>query len=93
VRDGQVIDDAALGRLLHDCGLLTTDSFDDDTELVLDSLTLVWLAHLLDEQHGLTVSVEDENGLVSCASVRELRRFLARTAEGTHTSAEILHGS
>ncbi|GHE68355.1 MULTISPECIES: hypothetical protein [Streptomyces] len=86
-------DDTALGALLRDCGLLTTDSFDDDTELVLDSLTLVWLAHLLDEQHGITVSVEDENGLASCASVRDLRRFLAEAAEGTHTSAEILHGS
>ena len=88
-----MIDDAAIGRLLRDCGLLTTDTFDDDTELALDSLTLVWLAHLLDEQHGIVVSVEDEDGLASCTSERTLRRFLTERADGGTPLPEVLHGS
>jgi acyl carrier protein len=87
------MDDEAIGQLLRDCGLLTTDTFDDDTELALDSLTLVWLAHLLDEQHGIVVSIEDEDGLASCTSVWALRRFLTQRADGEPAFPEVLHGS
>lgn len=86
-------DDEAIGRLLRDCGLLTDDTFDDDTELVLDSLTLVLLAHFLDEQHGIVVRVEDEDGLASCTRVGALRRFLAEQTGSEPASPEVLHDS
>ncbi|MGW4733073.1 hypothetical protein ACWEQC_28510 [Streptomyces shenzhenensis] len=89
-----MIPDESLGRLLRDCGLLTMDTWDDDTTFVLDSLTLVWLVHLLEEQHGITVPVEEEgNTLGSCTSVRDLRRFLADRAGDRTAPPEILHGS
>ncbi|MER6531841.1 hypothetical protein [Streptomyces sp. NPDC001508] len=89
-----MITDESIGRLLQDCGLLTADTWDDDTPFVLDSLTLVWLVHLLEEQHGITVDFEDEqNALGSCTSVRDLRRFLADRAGERTTPPEILHGS
>ncbi|GAA2513504.1 hypothetical protein [Winogradskya humida] len=88
------MNDETLGQLLLDCGLRTADTtFDDGTELVLDSLTLVLLAHLLDERHGLIVAIEDEDGLASCTTVGDLRRFITQRSAGEHVLPEVLHGS
>ncbi len=70
--------------MLRDCGVLTEESQDD--EIVLDSMTLVWLVHLLQEEHGITIQPDDEEELASCTSVGELHRRLTRT-----TSKEVVH--
>ncbi|MEU8436241.1 hypothetical protein AB0F18_25730 [Streptomyces sp. NPDC029216] len=84
-------------RMLRDCGALTqdpgeaADSPDSpdsavDEAFVLDSMTLVWLVHLLQEQHGITIGPDDEEELASCTSVSELHRRLTRA-----TSREVAH--
>ncbi|MFF3986704.1 hypothetical protein [Streptomyces sp. NPDC001797] len=71
--------------MLRDCGVLTEDSADDE-EFVLDSMTLVWLVHLLQEEHGITIRPDEEEELASCASAGELHGRLTRI-----TSQEVVH--
>ncbi|GAA3525881.1 hypothetical protein GCM10022222_06020 [Amycolatopsis ultiminotia] len=47
----------------------------DDTELTLDSLSLVWLLHLVEQHHGLIVTPSDEV-LGECTSVRSITEWL-----------------
>ncbi|MEU0414359.1 hypothetical protein ABZ307_42225 [Streptomyces griseorubiginosus] len=72
-------------RMLGECGFLAEDAAPDE-EFVLDSMTLVWLVHLLQEEHGITVRPDDEEDLASCASAAELHRLLTRT-----TAKEVVH--
>jgi len=72
-------------RMLGECGFLAEDA-DPDEEFVLDSMTLVWLVHLLQEEHGITVGPDDEEDLASCTSAAELHRLLTRT-----TAKEVVH--
>ncbi|MFF3328643.1 acyl carrier protein [Streptomyces sp. NPDC002888] len=57
------------------------DDLDEDAELVLDSLGLVWLLHLVEERYGLVVKPSDEDisGLVS---LRRLTDYLRAAEQG-----------
>ncbi|MDX3227643.1 acyl carrier protein [Streptomyces sp. ME19-01-6] len=48
---------------------------DEDTELVLDSLGLVWLLHVVEERYGLVVEPTDED-IVGLTSLRRLTEYL-----------------
>ncbi|MFG2130931.1 acyl carrier protein [Streptomyces sp. NPDC048751] len=60
------------------------DDLDEDAELVLDSLGLVWLLHLVEERYGLVVKPSDEDisGLVSLRSLTDYLRAAERAAAG-----------
>jgi hypothetical protein len=47
--------------ILADCeGVELPESVDDDTLLVIDSYTAIWIQHLLEERHGVVVKVSGE---------------------------------
>jgi len=52
------------------------DDLDEDAELVLDSLGLVWLLHVVEERHGLVVELSDED-IAGLTSLRRLTDCLA----------------
>ncbi|MEE1834442.1 hypothetical protein [Streptomyces sp. SP17KL33] len=60
------------------------DDLDEDAELVLDSLGLVWLLHVVEERYGLIVEPRDED-IAGLTSLRRLTEFLG--AAGTPDSA------
>jgi acyl carrier protein len=72
-----VITDTDVAQLLRDSGQLLED-WDAETELALDSLTFVWLVHLLEERHGIVVGPEDEDELAASDSIGSLHRNLVR---------------
>lgn len=51
------------------------DDLDEDAELVLDSLGLVWLLHVVEERYGLVVEPDDED-IAGLTSLRRLTDFL-----------------
>lgn len=52
------------------------DDLDEDAELVLDSLGLVWLLHVVEERHGLVVEPSDED-IAGLTSLRRLTQYLS----------------
>ncbi|MFF9039276.1 acyl carrier protein [Streptomyces sp. NPDC014892] len=60
------------------------DNLDEDAELVLDSLGLVWLLHVVEERYGLIVEPRDED-IANLTSLRRLTEFLG--AAGAPDSA------
>lgn len=63
------------------------DDLDEDAELVLDSLGLVWLLHVVEERYGLVVEPDDED-IAGLTSLRRLTEFLgtAGTPEAAATA-------
>ncbi|MEU6227241.1 acyl carrier protein [Streptomyces sp. NPDC047042] len=55
------------------------DDLDEDAELVLDSLGLVWLLHVVEERYGLIVEPSDDD-IAGMTSLRRLTAYL-RTAQ------------
>lgn len=55
------------------------DDLGDDSELVLDSLGLVWLLHVVEERYGLVVEPCDED-IANLTSLRRLTDFLSASA-------------
>jgi acyl carrier protein len=53
--------------------------FDDDTQLALDSLGLVWLLHLVESRHGLVITPSEEL-LAGFNTVRGITEHLRRVA-------------
>ncbi|MFC4499352.1 MULTISPECIES: acyl carrier protein [Streptomyces] len=51
------------------------DDLEEDAELVLDSLGLVWLLHVLEERYGLVVEPSDED-IAGLTSLRRLTDYL-----------------
>jgi len=56
------------------------DTLGEDTELVLDSLGLVWLLHVVEERYGLVVEPSDED-IARLTSLRRLTGFLSEAAQ------------
>jgi acyl carrier protein len=56
------------------------EDLDEDAELVLDSLGLVWLLHVLEERHGLIVEPSDED-IAGLTSLRRLTAYLRGVQE------------
>ncbi|MFF7390239.1 acyl carrier protein [Streptomyces scabiei] len=66
------------------------DDLDEDAELVLDSLGLVWLLHVVEERYGLVVEPADED-IAGLTSLRRLTEFLGAAGNpgaGTHEAAD-----
>ncbi|KFG05038.1 MULTISPECIES: hypothetical protein [Streptomyces] len=55
------------------------DDLGDDSELVLDSLGLVWLLHVVEERYGLVVEPGDDD-IANLTSLRRLTEFLSASA-------------
>ncbi|MBD0743121.1 hypothetical protein [Streptomyces sp. CBMA152] len=89
-----MITDTEVARLLHDSGHLL-DEWDSDTEIALDSLTFVWLVHLLEERHGIVVTSEIEEELATSDSIGALHRQLLRMQSrgGPGLPEEVRHGA
>jgi hypothetical protein len=62
-------DSSAMGLPAH---------IDDDTPIVVDSFALVWLKHVLAEEHGLVIEPQ-RSDLDTFVSVRGIQDYLART--------------
>ncbi|SDW62460.1 hypothetical protein SAMN05421504_1011081 [Amycolatopsis xylanica] len=60
-------------RLLLSDPKIFPDLEGDDTELVLDSLGLVWFLHLLELRHGIALDPDDEHvtGVTSVTRITE----------------------
>jgi acyl carrier protein len=73
--------DAVRGLLLGDPRLFPGLPADltDDTELVLDSLGLVWLLHQVEERHGLVVDPSGADA-AELTSVGAITAYLNRAA-------------
>lgn len=87
-----MIAETDVAKLLQDGGL-PIETWDSDTELSLDSLTFVWLVHLLEERHGIVVGPEDEEELASSDSIGSLHRSLLRLLPDGTAREEALHES
>jgi acyl carrier protein len=47
--------------ILADCeGVDLPEAVDDDTLLVIDSYTAIWIQHLLEERHGVVAKISGE---------------------------------
>ena len=44
------------------------EAVDDDTLLVIDSYTAIWIQHLLEERHGIVVKISGETAGVDSMS-------------------------
>jgi acyl carrier protein len=66
-----VITKEALKAIVAQCISLEVDDFDDKSEIVLDSLALIHLRAILNEQYGLVLdpSRSDLEGLTSVISI------------------------
>jgi acyl carrier protein len=53
-------------------------AIDLDSPIVIDSFTLVWILHLLEERHNLEIAPEDAD-LPSSMSARDFHEYLAKT--------------
>ncbi|MER6140597.1 acyl carrier protein [Streptomyces sparsogenes] len=65
---------------------------DEDAELVLDSLGLVWLLHLVEERHGLVVEPTDGD-IADLTSLRRLTAYLRATQADRAEKAERLESA
>jgi len=81
-----------LERLLVESGITPEPGPDGADEFVVDSLTLVWLVHLLEERHGLAWEPEEAD-LVEFTSVRGAQAVLARHFPGRVEQGEVTHGT
>ena len=50
----------------------------DDAEIALDSLSLTWLLHCLEETHGISIRPTDED-LADFRSINRIHAYLVRT--------------
>ncbi|CCH29456.1 hypothetical protein ABZ816_16085 [Actinosynnema sp. NPDC047251] len=76
-----MITESDVARLLRESGLPLAE-WDSSTELVLDSLTSVWLLHHLEEQYGIVVGPEDEDEVAASDSIGSLHLVLRRVQAG-----------
>ncbi|MEK8174121.1 acyl carrier protein [Streptomyces sp. M19] len=78
IRSPERITTAAVRELLSDPKIFSDlpSELDDDTEIALDSLGLVWFLHQLELRHGLVVEPA-EAFLTDFTSVRRITGFLA----------------
>jgi acyl carrier protein len=60
----------------------------DDTELVLDSLGLVWLLHEVEQRYGLAVQPTDEE-VEGFTSARRIADYLSTAAAGAVGSSAV----
>ena len=60
--------------ILADCeGVELPEAVDDDTLLVIDSYTAIWIQHLLEERHGIVAEVSGQTaGVDSVGALRAL---------------------
>lgn len=67
---------AEIRRILADRNIFATtmEGLDDDAELMIDSLAMVWLAHRLEEEHGVRL---DPELLAGSTSVNRIHALLA----------------
>ncbi|MDN3259833.1 hypothetical protein QWJ26_08405 [Streptomyces sp. CSDS2] len=79
-------------RLLIDSGITPEPGPEGTDEFVVDSLTLVWMLHLLEERHGIGWEPEEEE-LVEFTSVSRAQAVLARRFPGRVEQGEVSHGS
>ncbi|WP_344865623.1 hypothetical protein [Amycolatopsis ultiminotia] len=68
------------------------DELRDDARLALDSLTLVWIVHLLDERHGLAVDLDEEDQ-GDFDSVDGIHGYLRQRFPARVAAAEVPHGA
>lgn len=57
------------------------DDLGEDTELTLDSLSLVWLIHKLEEAHGIVVDPQGDD-FAEFTSVDRIHAYIARHIPG-----------
>ncbi|MET7784550.1 acyl carrier protein [Streptomyces mirabilis] len=79
-------------RLLIDSGITPEPGPEGPDEFVVDSLTLVWMLHLLEERHGIPWEPEEEE-LVGFTSTTGAQAVLARRFPGRVEQGEVTHGS
>ncbi|KUF16797.1 MULTISPECIES: hypothetical protein [Streptomyces] len=81
---GRPIGPDAVRELLSDPKIYSglPSELDDDTEIALDSLGLVWFLHQLELRHGLVVEPAEAH-LTGFTSVRSITRYLTGHAAGT----------
>jgi acyl carrier protein len=77
IRTGEVRDLLSDSKLFPD---LAAD-LDDDAELALDSLGLVWLLHQVQERYGLAVEPTDAD-IDDFTSIRRITTYLNQAAAG-----------
>lgn len=76
----QAISRDELRDILAGCeGVELPESADDDTLLVLDSYTAIWIQHLLEERHGIVVKLSGETADID--SVSALHALVNRELE------------
>ncbi|MFI1355265.1 acyl carrier protein [Streptomyces sp. NPDC020898] len=63
------------------------DDLDENAELVLDSLGLVWLLHVVEERYGLVVEPTDED-IAGLTSLRRLTGYLRAAQTGSAEGTE-----
>ncbi|MFJ3914128.1 hypothetical protein EDE04_7462 [Streptomyces sp. 2132.2] len=75
-----MIDTDEVRRLLTHYQIVpgTFEELDADTPITLDSLALVWLQHVLDEEHGISIDPYGAD-LDFFTSARGISTYLART--------------
>lgn len=78
-----MIDSAEIRRLLthHKIVPENFEELGEDTPLTLDSLALVWLQHVLDEEHGISIDPYGPD-LEFFTSVRGIHTYLSSLTEG-----------
>jgi hypothetical protein len=60
--------------ILAECdGVELPETVDDDTLLVIDSYTAIWIQHMLEERHGVVVKISGETtGVDSMSTLQAL---------------------
>jgi hypothetical protein len=78
-----VIDTAEIRRLLTHNKIVPEgfEELGEDTPLTLDSLALVWLQHVLEEEHGISVDPFGPD-LDFFTSVQGIHTYLSTLTEG-----------
>jgi acyl carrier protein len=78
-----VIDGAEIRRLLTDHNIVPEnfEELGEDTPLTLDSLALIWLQHLLEEEHGISIDPYGTD-LDFFTSVRGIHTYLSTLTKG-----------
>ncbi|MEU8622541.1 hypothetical protein [Streptomyces sp. NPDC048623] len=79
-------------RLLIDSGITPEPGPGEHAEFVVDSLTLVWMLHLLDERYDISWEPEEDE-LVEFTSVGGAQTVLARRFPGLVEQGEVTHGN
>ncbi|MGP3925988.1 hypothetical protein [Streptomyces sp. 8N616] len=79
-------------RLLAESGITPEPGPEGSDEFVVDSLTLVWMLHLLEERHGIPWEPEEAD-LVEFTSVSGAQTVLARHFPDRVEQGEATHGT